>query len=466
VKAPANGKAKAPAKLCKPGEARKGKVVRPSCDAIEPSHVKPRGEALLRTRVAGIILVLVVVLGLIDAASVVFNGMQYQTPEKTLNDTTGDVYGRVTDTKGVGIGGADVSIIGTTHRASTDVDGWYFISSVPSRDYSVQVDKANYTSIIKSVKVEEQMPRPVNFQLSYGSGVKKADTRLPDTLGDLQPSYAYTAIAIVIGSIAAGLGALLSIKRSHFRTALLCAAVGTVSYGFLIGSILSLVALIIIVAARPGFVPIKASLRASTGKKTKVPAGDDGEVTLELGEAAVDEAEVKALGTRKAEQEMVATESSPKAPPEEEPIQDAEVKERLVSKGYESEGTVTDTDGDTIVKRRKREIRAVGPEVVGDMEKALKETMVSQEETETDIVASVLKKLELDKPVPSVQPIKEKPKKKRSLTGHQERFLCRECVKPIILESEAVRCPCGRTYHIHCARGIRECKNCGRRLKV
>lgn len=466
MKAPVREKAKAPAKPCKPGMARKGKEVKPTCDTIEPSHVKPRGAALLRSRVAGIILVLVVILGLIDAASVIYDGMQYQTPDKALNDTTGDVYGRVTDTKGVGIGGADVSIIGTTHKATTDVDGWYFISSVPRRGYSVQVDKANYTSIIKDVKVEEQMPRPVNFQLSYGSGVKRADTRLPDTLGDLQPSYAYTAIAVVIGSIAAGLGALLSFKRMFYRTALLCAAVGTVSFGFLIGSVLSLVAMILIVAARRGFVPTKALVRATVWKTAQPPAGDAEEVTLELGEAAVDEAEVKALGTRKAEQEMVATESSPKAPPEEEPIQDAEVKERLVSKGYESEGTVTDTDGDTIVKRRKREIRAVGPEVVGDMEKALKDTMVSQEETETDIVASVLKKLDLDKPVPSVQPIKEKPKKKKSLTGHQERFLCRECVKPIILESEAVRCPCGRTYHIHCARGIRECKNCGRRLKV
>jgi hypothetical protein len=90
----------------------------------------------------------------------------------------------------------------------------------------------------------------------------------------------------------------------------------------------------------------------------------------------------------------------------------------------------------------------------------------SPSEADTDIVASVLKKLDLDKPVPSVQPPSKIPKKRPKHKEHEERLLCRGCVKPIIVEEESVKCKCGRVYHAHCAKGIRTCKNCWRPLTV
>jgi len=460
----AQARAKKAAKPCKPGEARKGKAVTPTCDDLETA--KPRAAASLRTRAAGFFLILVLILGALNAASVVYEGLMYKTPEKTMASSSGSLYGHVTDTKGLGIGGVDVSLVGTTHKATTDIDGWYFIGSVTTKEYRIQADKANYTSIIKRIKVEEQMPRPVNFQLSAGSGVKAADTRLPDKLGDLQSSYAYSALVNLVGAIAVGIGAYLSFKRIRFRTAILCAVLGTLTYGFMLGSFLAVLALLLIIAGRPGFHPTKAPLAAKAKAGTKATVEDAEEITLDTGEGAeVQIPDMKTLGTRRAEQEIGAAEGEARAPPVEETIQDAEVKEKLMSKGLESEGTATDLDGEILPKRKKREIKPVGPEVVGDMERALKETMASQEDTETDIVASVLKKLDLDKPVPRVLPPKEAPKRKHSKV-HEERLLCRVCVKPIILEDESVKCKCGRTYHIHCAKNIGDCKNCGRRLKV
>ena len=490
----ARSEGKAPQKPCEPGKRRKGEPLQPVCDTIEPSHAKPRGEALLRSRLAGFFLLIVLVLGLMNSVSILYEAQHVKDPDQILTESSGIVYGRVTDPEGVGIPDAEVTVVGTSNNAYTDSDGWYFITSVPVKEYKVEADKANYTSIIKKVKVEEQMPRPVNFQLSRGSGIKEVPTRVPEEMGDLQQSYALSAIASVVGAVFAGIGAILCFKRTRFKTALLCSAIGVLSYGFLIGLVLSVLALMLIVSARAGFIPLNANARSGArsakgafiedkaGVKTRTASTEDGQVpadgsdvlSLEVPDGTGKEdvtkdvlaPELRSLSARKSETELGASETRQTAKAHDEPIQDAEVKELLVSKGYESEGGPVDIDGEIDVHPKKREIRSVGPEVVTDMEQALKSTMESQDDTETDIVASVLKKLELDQPVARVMPPKKSTTKKKGLKAHQERLLCRECVKPIILESEAIRCKCGRTYHIHCANGIRNCKNCGRPFRT
>jgi len=101
------------------------------------------------------------------------------------------------------------------------------------------------------------------------------------------------------------------------------------------------------------------------------------------------------------------------------------------------------------------------------METALKKTLEEPDDTETDIVSSVLDKLGIDSSAaerPVVIP-KKKKKKKRRIKAHQETELCRVCVRPIIIASDAIKCPCGRIYHEHCAREVKVCKNCGRDLR-
>ncbi len=463
-------------KTCKPSEA-KGKAVSAKCDSIEPT-AKPKPKMRLRTRVAALFLLVVMILGLVNALSVLYEGMQYKTPQETLSNSSGTVYGRVTDDKGVGIGEATVSLQGTNYKAFTDTDGWYFIGSVPVKEYRIEADRANYTSMMKDVKVEEQMPRPINFQLPKGTGTKYAGSTVPTELGDLQPSYAYSAGAMAFASIFALIGMVLCIKRVYYWAAILCAAVGALSYGFLIGTFLSVLALLLIVVSRPAFVPEKARFRdtkvpparTKTEKEVEAPVEDAEEASPEpkVEEPKPEVPELKTLRTRRAEQEIGATESAVKMPPHIDPIIDAEVKEKLISKGYESKEISSDDDGSEIsVLRKKKELRPVGPEVVGDMETALRSTMAaSPSEADTDIVASVLRKLDLDKPVPSVMPPSKIPKRRPKHKEHEERLLCRVCVKPIILEDESVKCKCGRTYHLHCAKNLGSCKNCGRPLRT
>jgi len=451
---------------------KNGKAVRAKCDTVEPTAPKRKPIMRVRTNLAALFLILVMILGLVNALSVLYEGMQYKTPQETLSNSSGTVYGRVTDDKGVGIDGATVTLQGTSYKAITDPDGWYFIGSVPVKQYRVEADRANYTSMVKDIKVEEQMPRPINFQLPKGTGSKYVGSTGSFELADLQPSYAYSAGAMALASVFALIGVVLCIKRNYYWVAILCAAVGALSYGYLIGTFLSVLALLLIVVSRPAFVPEKPRFRETTALKAKteepVEEAEEAGIEPEEPEPQPEMAQSKSLKTRKAEQEIKATESTVKLPPPVEPVIDAEVKEKLISKGYESKEISSDDDGSEIkVLHKKKELRPVGPEVVGDMETALKDTMAgSPSETDTDIVASVLKKLDLDKPVPSVQPPSKISKRKPKPHVHEDRLLCRECVKPIIVEEDAIKCKCGRIYHIHCAKGIRTCKNCGRPLKV
>jgi hypothetical protein len=458
-------------KTCKVPE-KKGKAVTAKCDTVEPTAPKRKPIMRFRTSLAAVFLLVVMILGLVNAMSVLYEGMQYKTPQETLSNSSGTVYGRVTDEKGVGIDGATVTLQGTSYKAISDPDGWYFIGSVPVKQYRAEADRANYTSMVKDIKVEEQMPRPLNFQLAKGTGTKYAGTTGSPELADLQPSYAYSAGAMAMASVFALIGVVLCLKRNYYWFAILCAAIGALSYGYLIGTFLSVLALLLIVVSRPAFVPEKPRFRESHVLKARteepIEEAEEASIEPEEPEPQPEMAESKTLKTRKAEQEIKATESTVKLPPAVEPIIDAEVKEKLISKGYESKEISSDDDGSEIkVLRKKKELRPVGPEVVGDMETALKDTMASSpSEADTDIVASVLKKLELDKPVPSVQPPSKIPKRRPKPHVHEDRILCRKCVKPIILEEESVKCKCGRVYHVHCAKDIVNCRNCGRPLKI
>jgi hypothetical protein len=423
-------------------------------------------------------LFVVMVLGILNGMMVMYEGMQVQGPDEILSEKNGNIYGRVTDIDGVPLDQAKVTVIGTSYETMTTPDGWYFIEDVPVKDYQVQADKGNYTSMVKTVKVEENMPRPVNFQLEPGTGSKGHDSTLPLDMDRLKPSYAVSVIIIIVASVFAGIGALLAFRRKMFRTVILSAAIGILSYGFVAGMLMSMVALVMLVMARPAFVKVppvavKAPRpgRAKARRETtfeELEEDEGPETVLDKGEVEDAEA-VKVLGSRKAEVELEAEGGDAIRRPDEEPIPEAEIREDLVSKAQEAEGTVEDTEADikgepgAVAKKRKKEVKTVGPEVVKDMEGALKETLESPDETETDIVKSVLDKLGIDSKAAEepVLPVKKKPKKKKKLSAHQETQLCRVCVKPIIIATDAKRCRCGRVYHIHCAKEVGSCKNCG-----
>ena len=91
--------------------------------------------------------------------------------------TTGKVKGKVTDTNGEPLVGANVLIMGTNLGAATDVDGYYNIINVRTGTYSVEFRYVGYQSkIVKEVNVVPDQTTEIDAQLNEQSVETQAVT--------------------------------------------------------------------------------------------------------------------------------------------------------------------------------------------------------------------------------------------------------------------------------------------------
>lgn len=85
----------------------------------------------------------------------------------TVSAQTGKIAGEIVDDKGEPLIGASVLIQGTSMGASTNVDGFFVILSIPPGTYTLRVSFVGYnTSILSNIKVSVNLTTQVNFTLT------------------------------------------------------------------------------------------------------------------------------------------------------------------------------------------------------------------------------------------------------------------------------------------------------------
>ncbi len=81
--------------------------------------------------------------------------------------TTGKISGRVVDSKGEALPGANVTVEGTYRGATTDVDGYYVIVSVDPGTYELKASMVGYSMATKTdVRTNSDITTTVNFVLN------------------------------------------------------------------------------------------------------------------------------------------------------------------------------------------------------------------------------------------------------------------------------------------------------------
>jgi outer membrane receptor protein involved in Fe transport len=91
--------------------------------------------------------------------------------------TTGKLKGKVTDSKGEPLIGANVLIIGTNLGAATDIDGYYNIINIRTGTYSVEFRFVGYQSkIVKNVNIVPDQSTEIDAQLNEQSVQTEAVT--------------------------------------------------------------------------------------------------------------------------------------------------------------------------------------------------------------------------------------------------------------------------------------------------
>lgn len=111
-----------------------------------------------------------------------------------LSQTTGKISGKVTDEKGVPLGGATVKIENTNLGANADEAGDYVILNIPVGTYSVRASYLGYETVIQTeVKVSVDITTRLDFMLKETGGIKteeievitKRNTLAPDQSGKI-----------------------------------------------------------------------------------------------------------------------------------------------------------------------------------------------------------------------------------------------------------------------------------------
>jgi DNA-directed RNA polymerase subunit RPC12/RpoP len=247
-----------------PDDSEKCEVVCPNCGdkfTIQPTscdsksedecfweeHGEPRKTILsaIKTRtnkptIAAVLLISVFAIGI---TSVAFSDAFIETPLDVLANVgmTGSVDLLLLDQLNNSLGNVSIIIDGTS--TTTDENGSYSAENISLGIKKVEVSLTGYKTLIREILVVPFITSSHEIIIEDGNGEKYIPF---DTIG--------CSIVLVIFSVFALLAAVMSLKRQHFDVAVVGSILGIFSFGFLmIGSIISIIALIIILRSRDEF---------------------------------------------------------------------------------------------------------------------------------------------------------------------------------------------------------------------
>jgi hypothetical protein len=226
-----------------------------------PRYTKPKST---KTTVAGVLLIITAILGLIaGVAAVGLGGMGF---EMFYEDSEGDVFGTVKFQNGTGIENVTVSIVGEDLSTQTDSDGYYAIYNVPAGNHKIKVEKEGYNTIIYETFVSssdfnmedpgesddshdvEKRDNEIDFVLTAGDEELERGSNTP--WGLIEGFLVVCGALIVIFSIFAIIGAIHAFKRKSWKIAILGSILGLFT---IVGSLFAFIALLIIALSRDEF---------------------------------------------------------------------------------------------------------------------------------------------------------------------------------------------------------------------
>ena len=196
---------------------------------------------------AGILLSIVFVLGLLSgiAYGVKWNNQNTQWDNEGLSA----VHGTVIDTNGEAIENVVVET-NNGKKTSTNPQGWYVLYDIIGEEVKITFTMEGYGEVVVWMNIRSEGTNILDIELLEGNK-QKFDYR-KDVAEPWPPNYALAPI-FMIAAIIALMGSSAAILQTNFRMAVIGCLFGVISYGFLLGSILSVVALSLILIDRKKF---------------------------------------------------------------------------------------------------------------------------------------------------------------------------------------------------------------------
>lgn len=218
-----------------------------------PERLKERGKKPQKSipKFVGLMLLAVFVLGMINATLMGITA----SPSFGIPEGNTVIAGNVYNQTGAPLGGVVVTIGKDSLSDTTNQDGYFLFEDVALGNYDVTANVSGYKTIIKRITCQADAPSVLSFYLEEGTGEIVSDERSTPTHMDLRSEGIAIGIMFTLFSLAALVGWYFSHVKKNFLMALGGAVVGTLSYGFLVGTLLSLAALVLILIYRKDFLP-------------------------------------------------------------------------------------------------------------------------------------------------------------------------------------------------------------------
>ncbi len=195
---------------------------------------------------AGILLSIVFVLGLFSgiAYGIKWNNQDTQWDNEGLSA----VHGSVIDTNGDAI--EDVIVEANGKKTSTNPQGWYVIYDIVGDEVQITFTMEGYGTVTVWINIRSEGTNILDIELLEGNE-QKYDYR-KEVAEPWPPNYALAPI-FMVASFVALMGSSAAILKQNFRMAVAGCLFGVISYGFLVGSILSVIALSLLLVDRKNF---------------------------------------------------------------------------------------------------------------------------------------------------------------------------------------------------------------------
>ena len=203
----------------------------------------PRSHAQL----AGLLLLAVAVLGLFAATATAIKWSGYDSPWD--EPATASLYGSVIDVNGTAL--ENVRVAGGGQQVFSDGEGRYFLHNLTSGELKVTFFSPGFRTHSIWIDLRPAAPNLLNAQLEPGDGRDVTNQR--SNIARPWPPSAAQAPVLAVMALLALMGAGAALLERHFRLALFGAVAGILSWGFLLGSLLSLAALLLLLGDRERF---------------------------------------------------------------------------------------------------------------------------------------------------------------------------------------------------------------------
>jgi hypothetical protein len=219
-------------------------------------------------KIAGIILIIVAIATLISAYMLLTTNIDEfaDQVDPSLSsyvnqDETVTIEGRVVGENGAPLENVTISINHTNFVTSTDSQGEFVLNDVPIGNAIIVVEKENYTTIEHKINIEGASTSTtgssrvdLDFKLKQGSGVEQTGSYRGSIHDLLEVTLQVCGAVMIIGAIIVIAAAISALQRKRFYLVALGCIFGLlVGLSLIVGTILSVIALVLAYISRKEF---------------------------------------------------------------------------------------------------------------------------------------------------------------------------------------------------------------------